>query len=123
MRFMAWWNHWSNSFRNDESEIVTINEGRYRSMITDFFVPQMNVINGHVNWPTRSHDLTPLDYFLWEYVKPLIYANELQTVDDLEANTQMLQKVVDNWSSTPRYVRAMSIHFKFLTSKKMHLLE
>lgn len=37
-------------------------------MITDFFVPQMNVINGHVNWPTRSHDLTPLDYFLWEYV-------------------------------------------------------
>ncbi|GFX81209.1 DUF4817 domain-containing protein [Trichonephila clavipes] len=29
-----------------------------------------------VNWPPRSCDLTPLDYFLWGYVKPLVYADK-----------------------------------------------
>ncbi|GFV40335.1 uncharacterized protein TNCV_4900541 [Trichonephila clavipes] len=28
---------------------------------------------GPVNWPPRSCDLTPLDYFLWGYVKSLVY--------------------------------------------------
>ncbi|GFU47990.1 uncharacterized protein TNCV_4967781 [Trichonephila clavipes] len=31
---------------------------------------------GPVNWSTRSCDLTPLDYFLWGYVKSLVYANK-----------------------------------------------
>ncbi|CAH2237439.1 jg3568 [Pararge aegeria aegeria] len=31
--------------------------------------------NGPVNWSPRSCDLTPLDYFLWGYVKSLVYAN------------------------------------------------
>ncbi|GFU43671.1 putative DD41D transposase [Trichonephila clavipes] len=30
---------------------------------------------GPVNWPQRSCDLTPLDYFLWGYVKSLVYAD------------------------------------------------
>ncbi|GFU22736.1 transposable element Tc3 transposase [Trichonephila clavipes] len=39
-----------------------------------------------VNWPPRSCDLTPLDYFLWGYVKSLVYADKPQTLDDLEHN-------------------------------------
>ncbi|GFT05056.1 transposon Tf2-9 polyprotein [Trichonephila clavipes] len=31
---------------------------------------------GPVNWPPRSCDLTPLDYFLWGYVKSLVYARD-----------------------------------------------
>ncbi|GFT73404.1 uncharacterized protein TNCV_150091 [Trichonephila clavipes] len=31
---------------------------------------------GPVNWPPRSCDLTPLDYFLWCYVKSLVYADK-----------------------------------------------
>ncbi|GFT10473.1 transposable element Tcb1 transposase [Trichonephila clavipes] len=34
-----------------------------------------------VNWPPRSCDLTPLDYFLWGYVKSLVYADKPQTLD------------------------------------------
>ncbi|GFV21795.1 DUF4817 domain-containing protein, partial [Trichonephila clavipes] len=37
-----------------------------------------------VNWPPRSCDLTPLDYFLWGYVKSLVYADKPQTLDHLE---------------------------------------
>ncbi|GFU24721.1 putative DD41D transposase [Trichonephila clavipes] len=41
---------------------------------------------GPVNWPPRSYDLTPLDYFLWGYVKSLVYADKPQTLDNLEDN-------------------------------------
>ncbi|GFW69891.1 uncharacterized protein LOC103524116 [Trichonephila clavipes] len=68
-----------------------------------------------VNWPPRSCDLTPLDYFLWGYVKSLVYANKPQTLDHLEDNIrrviadirpQMLEKVIENWTSRLDYIRA-----------------
>ncbi|GFV71263.1 DUF4817 domain-containing protein [Trichonephila clavipes] len=68
-----------------------------------------------VNWPPRSCDLTPLDYFLWGYVKSLVYADKPQTLDHLEDNIrhviadirpQMLEKVIGNWTSRLDYIRA-----------------
>ncbi|GFV96443.1 putative DD41D transposase [Trichonephila clavipes] len=41
---------------------------------------------GPVNWPPRSCDLTSLDYFLWGYVKSLVYADKAPTLDHLEDN-------------------------------------
>ncbi|GFT67214.1 DUF4817 domain-containing protein [Trichonephila clavipes] len=85
-------------------------------------------LNGYVNtqncriWravvPTRRRsrrDLTPLDYFLWGYVKSLVYADKPQTLDHLEDNIrrviadirpQMLEKVIENWTSRLDYIRA-----------------
>ncbi|GFU13646.1 putative LOC100569746 [Trichonephila clavipes] len=60
---------------------------------------------GPVNWPPRSCALTPLDYFLWGYVKSLVYADKPQTLDYLEDNIrrviadirpQMLENVIEN---------------------------
>ncbi|GFW85353.1 uncharacterized protein TNCV_143981 [Trichonephila clavipes] len=48
---------------------------------------------GPVNWPPRSSDLTPLDYFLWSYVKSLVYADKPQTLDHLEDN---IRRVITN---------------------------
>ncbi|GFT47915.1 uncharacterized protein TNCV_902931 [Trichonephila clavipes] len=97
-------------FKNDEGHNVTVNGDRYKAMITNFFIPELNnhdvqelwfqqdgatchtaratidllkdtfgdhLISrfGPVNWPPRSCDLTPLDYFLWGYVKSLVYAD------------------------------------------------
>ncbi|GFV18041.1 uncharacterized protein TNCV_168451 [Trichonephila clavipes] len=45
---------------------------------------------GPVNWPPRSCDLTPLDYFLWGYVKSLGYAVKPQTFDLWEDNIPVL---------------------------------
>ncbi|GFT19056.1 DUF4817 domain-containing protein [Trichonephila clavipes] len=70
---------------------------------------------GPANWPPRSCDLTPLDYFLWGYVKSLVYADKPQTLDHLEDNirrviadirSQMLEKVIENWTSRWNYIRA-----------------
>ncbi|GFT85722.1 transposase [Trichonephila clavipes] len=137
-------------FKNDEGHNVTVNGVRYRAMITNFFIPQLNnhdvqelwfqqdgatchtaratidllkdtfgdrLISrfGPVNWPPRSFDLTPLDYFLWGYVKSLVYADKPQTLDHLEDNIrrvivdirpQMLEKVIENWTSRLDYIRA-----------------
>ncbi|GFX00145.1 uncharacterized protein TNCV_296341 [Trichonephila clavipes] len=70
---------------------------------------------GPVNWPPRSCDLTPLDYFLWGYVNSLVYADKPQMLDHLEDNIrrviaeiwpQMLEKVIENWTSRLDYIRA-----------------
>ncbi|GFW28736.1 putative LOC100569746 [Trichonephila clavipes] len=137
-------------FKNDEGHNVTVNGDRYRAMMTNFFIPELNnhdvqelwfqqdgatchtaratidllkdtfgdgLISrfGRVNWPPRSCDLTPLDYFLWGYVKSLVYADKPQTLDHLEDNIrrviadirpQMLEKVIENWTSRLDYIRA-----------------
>ncbi|GFV02906.1 putative transposable element [Trichonephila clavipes] len=137
-------------FKNDAGHNVTFNGDRYRAMITNFFIPELNnhdvqqlwfqqdgatcytaratidllkdtfgdrLISrfGPVNWPPRSCDLTPLDYFLWGYVKSLVYVDKPQTLDHLEDNIrrviadirlQMLEKVIENWMSSLDYIRA-----------------
>ncbi|GFU69124.1 DUF4817 domain-containing protein [Trichonephila clavipes] len=137
-------------FKNDESHNVTVNGDRYRAMITNFFIPELNnhdvqelwfqqdgatyhtaratidllkdtfgdrLISrfGPVNWPPKSCDLTPLGYFLWSYVKSLVYADKPQTLDHLEDNIrrviadirpQMLEKVIENRTSRLDYIRA-----------------
>ncbi|GBN42496.1 hypothetical protein AVEN_156621-1 [Araneus ventricosus] len=38
---------------------------------------------GPVLWPARSPDLICLDYFLWGYVKSLVYENPVNSAEDL----------------------------------------
>ncbi|GFW91109.1 DDE_3 domain-containing protein [Trichonephila clavipes] len=127
-------------FKNDEGHNVTVNGDRYRAMITNFFIPELNNHDiqepwfqqdgatchtalatidllkdtfgdrqisrfGPVKWPPRSCDLTPLNYFLWGYVKSLVYADKPQMLDHLEDNIrrviadrrpQMLENVIEN---------------------------
>ncbi|GFV98973.1 uncharacterized protein TNCV_3390361 [Trichonephila clavipes] len=130
-KLIVWFALWAGGFigpyffKNDEGHNVTVNGERYRAMITNFFIPELNnhdvqelwfqqdgatchtaratidllkdtfgdrLISrfGPVNWPSRSCDLTPLDYFLWGYVKSLVYADKRQTLDYLEDNAVLL---------------------------------
>ncbi|GFT66228.1 transposable element Tc3 transposase [Trichonephila clavipes] len=84
-------------------------------LLKDTFGDRLISRFGPVNWPPRSCDLTPLDYFLWGYVKLLVYADKPQTLDNLEGNIrrviadirpQMLEKVIENWTSRLDYIRA-----------------
>ncbi|GFV08080.1 DUF4817 domain-containing protein [Trichonephila clavipes] len=76
-------------------------------LLKDTFGDRLFSRFGPANWPPRSCDLTPLDYFLWGYVKSLVYADKQQTLDHLEDNIrcviadirpQMLEKVIGNWT-------------------------
>ncbi|GFT87486.1 putative DD41D transposase [Trichonephila clavipes] len=104
-------------FKNDEShnelwfqqDGATCHTARATiDLLKDTFGDRLISRFGPVNWPPRSCDLTPLDYFLWGYVKSLVYADKPQTLDHLEDNIrrviadirpQMLEKVIENWTS------------------------
>ncbi|GFX13187.1 hypothetical protein TNCV_2989511 [Trichonephila clavipes] len=84
-------------------------------LLKDTFGDRLISRFGPVNWPPRSCDLTPLDYFLGGYVKSLVYADKPQTLEKLEDNIhrviadirpQMLEKVIENWTSRLDYIRA-----------------
>lgn len=52
---------------------------------------------GPVSWPARSPDLTPLDFFLWGYVKDRVYAEETTTRDALKAKiTEVCREVPED---------------------------
>ena len=38
------------------------------------------------DWPARSPDLNPLDYFLWGFLKSKVYSPWPRNLDELEAN-------------------------------------
>ncbi|VVC38683.1 Hypothetical protein CINCED_3A002631 [Cinara cedri] len=66
---------------------------------------------GDVNWPPRSCDLTPLDFFLWGFLKSQVYADKPKSTDDLKVNiTQAIAqiqpylcgRVIENWTTRIR---------------------
>ncbi|GFV24659.1 DUF4817 domain-containing protein [Trichonephila clavipes] len=84
-------------------------------LLKDTFGDRLISRFGPVNWPPRSCDLTPLDYFCGVGHWSLVYADKPQTLDHLEDNIrrviadilpQMLEKVIENWTSRLEYIRA-----------------
>lgn len=51
--------------------------------------------NGNVNWPPRSPDLNPLDYFLWGHVKSQVYKTPIANGDDLKEKICQALRTVD----------------------------
>lgn len=48
-------------------------------------------------WPPRSPDLSPLDFFLWGYIKDRAYVNQPATLDDLKTNiTQIISEIPES---------------------------
>ncbi|ERL87439.1 hypothetical protein D910_04831 [Dendroctonus ponderosae] len=50
--------------------------------------------NGFQNWPPRSPDLTPLDFFLWGYIKGIVYHTLLTTSHDMKTRIRDAFKTV-----------------------------
>ena len=40
--------------------------------------------HGEIRWPARSPDLTPMDYFLWGYIKDSVYKTPSNTLEELQ---------------------------------------
>ena len=39
---------------------------------------------GSIPWPPRSPDLSPLDFFLWWYIKNIVYAEKIRNIQHLQ---------------------------------------
>ena len=66
--------------------------------------------NSNVNWPPRTCDLTPCDFFLWGFAKSPVYANKPETIPELqdvigEIQPYLHEKVIENCTK-----RVMACH-------------
>ena len=52
--------------------------------INDTFQGRWIGRNGTIYWPARSPDITPLDYFLWGYLKDIVYTAPPTNLEDLQ---------------------------------------
>ena len=62
-----------------------------------------------LNWPPRSCDLTPCDFFLWDFDKSQVYANKPETIPEVKSEIQrvigqiqplLCEKVMENFMKT-----------------------
>lgn len=80
---------------------------------------------GPINWPARSPDLNPLDYFLWGHLKEAVYSREvIHTLENLQykiteslvtVTPEMMQRAVLDLSRRARLCLQMEGgHFEHL---------
>ncbi|PNF28847.1 hypothetical protein B7P43_G04418 [Cryptotermes secundus] len=48
-----------------------------------------------ISWPPRSPDITPLDFFLWGYVKDIVYKTQVRDSDQLKTRVRDALTTVD----------------------------
>lgn len=89
------------STRNVRQYLNTLFNGKVIDRCSDFF------------WPARSPDLSPLDYFLWGYLKQNVYLQRpFQNVDHLE---RVIRETITN--ITPAMIRNVLREFSARTAK------
>lgn len=79
---------------------------RSREILQELFPGRLISLRGDVTWPPRSPDLTPCDFFLWEYVKAEVYKVWPRTLEALKEAIEdvivgipqnMLRRVAENF--------------------------
>ena len=50
---------------------------------------------GAIEWPARSPDLTPLDFFFWGAIKDRVYGEKFTNLDDLKAVITREVSIID----------------------------
>lgn len=59
-----------------------------REWLNNHFIERWIGRRGAVEWPARSPDLTPLDFFLWGHLKSVVYNNRPRSLPELEATIE-----------------------------------
>jgi hypothetical protein len=78
---------------------------------------------GAQNWPPRSPDLNPSDYQVWGYMKAMVYAQKVNTTEELlqrilsAARSTNNAALLRNVSSSPvkrvrKYIQSHGSHFE-----------
>ena len=57
---------------------------RVRQFLNETFSHRWIGRDGPISWPPRSPDITPLDFFLWGYIKDIVYRTKVQDITDLK---------------------------------------
>lgn len=64
-----------------------------RRYLNNVFADRWIGRRGYIEWPARSPDLTPMDFFLWGYLKDRVFKTKPQNVEEMR---QRIQDECDN---------------------------
>lgn len=54
----------------------------FQELLSNTFPEQWIGLGGPTAWPARPYDLIPIHFYLWEYLKPTIFAAQVNGVQD-----------------------------------------
>lgn len=57
---------------------------RVREYLNTIFPQRWIGRRGYIEWPARSPDLSPMDFFLWGHLKSVVYKDLPQSLEELE---------------------------------------
>jgi hypothetical protein len=63
---------------------TTHTSGRSLGILREMFLGHVVSLRGDIEWPPRSSDLTPCDFFLRGYLKGQVYKHRRQTLEGLK---------------------------------------
>ena len=67
---------------------------RVRASLEEDFPNRWISREGPISWPPRSPDVTPLDFFLWGYVKSRVYESPVHDLGDLRDRIQLAMESI-----------------------------
>lgn len=65
-----------------------------RQFLNDTFHNRWIGRRGPIEWPPRSPDLTPLDFFLWGYLKNKVYVNRPNDIESLKDRIRIEMRTI-----------------------------
>lgn len=65
-----------------------------RNFLNETFPNRWIGRRGPIEWPPRSPDITPLDFFLWGYLKSKVYVNRPNNIDDLKHRIRQEMRLI-----------------------------
>lgn len=69
-----------------------------RNYLNNIFPRKWIGRRGTVEWPARSPDLSPLDFFLWGHLKSRVYVNRPHNLDELKDRIRAeIAAIPNNW--------------------------
>jgi len=57
-------------------------------VLREMFPGRLISLRGDVEWPARSPDLSPCDFFLWGYLKEKVFKHRPRSLEDLKERIQ-----------------------------------
>ena len=67
-----------------------------RNLLTEKFHHQWIGRGGPIEWPARSPDLTPLDFYLWGHVKSIVYRQPPNTIAGMKLSIMLAFRSIKN---------------------------
>jgi len=73
--------------------------------------------DGPALWPPRSPDITPIDFFLWGYLKDKVFSTAVPDITNLKAFATITEDMLENtW-------REIDYRLDVLHATKEHMLK